>query len=108
MSTAFVNSATHLWGDAPFDDGMISSCVSRTTFLFIPMLGENWHNNHHAVPASASTWSRYQVDFVYLTLRLLEGVGLVRDIRVEVPEQPPGSARPPPTRFPSWCGGCGS
>ena len=24
MSTAFVNSATHLWGDAPFDDAMIA------------------------------------------------------------------------------------
>jgi len=89
MSTGFVNSATHLWGDAPFEDGMIKGCESKNNaFLMLPMLGENWHNNHHAVPASLSTWvAWYQVDFVYLTGRLLELFGLASDIRVEVPRQ---------------------
>ena len=102
LSTAFVNSATHLWGDAPFDDAMISSCTSyNNAFLFFPMLGENWHNNHHASPGSASTWVVwYQIDFIYLTLRFVELFGLVYDIRVEVPSQPPNSSRPPPTGVP--------
>ena len=52
----------------------------------MPLLGENWHNNHHASPRSASTWVFwYQVDFQYLLLRLLEGLGLVTDIVVLPP-----------------------
>ena len=89
MSTGFVNSATHIWGDQPFEDGMMKGCMAKNTaFLFIPMLGENWHNNHHAVPASLSTWVEwYQVDFLVITARVLEAVGLVRDIRIEVPSK---------------------
>ena len=57
FSTGLVNSATHMWGDQPFEDGMIAGCQSKNNaFLMLPMLGENWHNNHHAVPASMSTW----------------------------------------------------
>ena len=81
------------------------SCRSyNNAFLFFPMLGENWHNNHHAVPASLSTWVMwYQVDFVYLTGRLFELLGLASDIRVEVPKKLL-VADSPPTGFPalSW------
>ena len=81
---------------------MLASCESKNNaFLFWPMLGENWHNNHHAIPASASTWVLwYQVDFCVITLRFLECFGLVKDIRVEIPSQPPTSTRPPPTGLP--------
>lgn len=31
----------------PFEDGMLRNCVTKNNaFLMIPMLGENWHNNH--------------------------------------------------------------
>ena len=87
MSTGFVNSATHIWGDAPFADSMMAGCEARNNaLLMFPMLGENWHNNHHAAPGSLSTWVLwYQIDFVYLTGRLLELLGLASDLRVEVP-----------------------
>ena len=78
------------------------SCRSyNNAFLFFPMLGENWHNNHHAAPGSLSTWVVwYQVDFVYMTLRVVELFGLVSNLRVELPVQPPGTTRPPPAGFP--------
>ena len=103
MSTGFVNSATHLWGDQPFEDGMMAGCQSKNNaFLFLPMLGENWHNNHHAVPASLSTWVVwYQVDLVYLTGRVFELVGLASEIRVEVPHQLTAAGQPP-TGFPAF------
>ena len=60
FSTACVNSATHLWGDAPFEDAMMTQCRSHNVaFLFFPLLGENWHNNHHAMPGAASTWVQW-------------------------------------------------
>lgn len=105
MSTGFVNSATHIWGDMPFADSMMAGCEARNNaFLMFPMLGENWHNNHHAVPGSLSTWVVwYQVDFVYLTGRLFELVGLASDLRVEVPHTLIDESKPP-VGFPlfSW------
>ncbi|KAL3930594.1 MAG: hypothetical protein SGPRY_001475 [Prymnesium sp.] len=97
MSTGFVNSATHIWGDMPFMDSMMAGCKARNNaFLMFPMLGENWHNNHHAVPGSLSTWvTWYQVDFIFLTGRVLELLGLASDLRVEVPRTLNDPRRPP-------------
>merc|ERR1711871_663545 len=66
---------------------MVPGCLSKNNaFLMFPMLGENWHNNHHAAPGSLSTWVEwYQVDFVYLTGRVFELLGLASDLRVERP-----------------------
>ena len=49
--------------------------------------GEGWHNNHHAFPYSASfglAW--YRADLGYWFIRLLEAVGLARDVLVPGPE----------------------
>ena len=48
----------------------------------IPSMGESWHNNHHAFPASARH-GLYpgQLDIGFGFLRLLERVGLVWDIQ---------------------------
>ena len=82
-----INSATHLWGERPFDDAMSPSCMARNVpWLHWLLQGENWHNNHHAAPTSASTWvGWYQLDGIYGLIRLLEVVGLATDVRVEVP-----------------------
>ena len=66
---------------------MMPGCLAKNNaFLMLPMLGENWHNNHHAEALVLSTWVVwYQVDFVYLTGRVFELFGLASDIRVEVP-----------------------
>ena len=65
MSTGFVNSATHIWGDMPFADLMMAGCEARNNAFMFPMLGENWHNNHHARLARLHLGGVPQVDFVY-------------------------------------------
>eukprot|EP00966_Prymnesium_polylepis_P077186 1788081-Prymnesium_polylepis.1 len=63
--------AVHMWGDLAFEDAMSAPCEARNNaFLMLPLLGENWHNNHHSTPHSASTWVWwYQVDCQYLLIR---------------------------------------
>lgn len=48
----------------------------------IPSMGESWHNNHHAFPASARH-GLYpgQIDIGFSFLKLLERCGLVWDIQ---------------------------
>ncbi|HCA59175.1 MAG: fatty acid desaturase [Acidobacteria bacterium] len=76
--TWLVNSATHLWGSRRFetrDDSRNNGLVAALSW------GEGWHNNHHAHPRSARhglAW--YEIDINWIQLRLLEMVGLARDI----------------------------
>ena len=85
--TSFVNSAVHIWGDMPYDDAMSAPCRTyNNAFLFWPMLGENWHNNHHGNPRSHSTAVRwYQLDCQGFVIRMLERVGLVTDVHTVMP-----------------------
>lgn len=44
--------------------------------------GENWHRNHHAVPSSARFgWTRWQLDFGWYVIVLLEKVGLAKSVK---------------------------
>ncbi|MBK9162914.1 MAG: fatty acid desaturase [Acidobacteria bacterium] len=76
--TWLVNSATHLWGSRRFetrDDSRNNGLVAALTW------GEGWHNNHHAHPRSAKhglAW--YEFDINWIEIRLLEMVGLAKDI----------------------------
>jgi len=80
-----VNSVCHLWGWRPFR----SHDESRNNpILGILALGEGWHNNHHAFPASARHGLRWwEFDLSYLVIRAMGWVGLARDIRVPSPER---------------------
>ena len=52
-------------------------------WLAIPTMGESWHSNHHAFPASCRHGLyRGQIDIGYDFVRFLEWIGLARDIRV--------------------------
>ena len=79
-STWLVNSATHMWGTRRFethDDSTNNALIALLTF------GEGWHNNHHAQPSSARhglAW--YEIDVNFITIKLLEMVGLAKQIRV--------------------------
>lgn len=43
--------AVHMWGDLAFEDAMSAPCEAKNNaFLLLPLLGENWHNNHHSTP----------------------------------------------------------
>ena len=78
--TWVVNSATHLWGSRRFatrDDSTNNWWVAMFTW------GEGWHNNHHAHPVSARhglAW--YEIDFNYMGIKVLEALGLARDVKV--------------------------
>jgi len=85
-ATWLVNSATHMWGSRRFetrDDSRNSWWVALLTF------GEGWHNNHHAHPVSARhglAW--YEFDISWITLKILNAVGIVRDLRVAKIREP--------------------
>lgn len=74
-----VNSVCHIWGSRPFN----SHDHSRNNAIVgILAMGEGWHNNHHAFPASARHGLKWwQFDLSYLVIRSLGLVGLARKIR---------------------------
>ena len=79
-ATFMVNSVCHVWGKRPYDAGDRST---NNWFVALLTLGEGWHNNHHKFGYSARhglEW--WQVDLTYLTLRLMERLGLVSQLRL--------------------------
>ena len=84
-ATWLVNSATHLWGSRRFptrDGSRNNWWVALVTF------GEGWHNNHHAYPTSARhglAW--YEIDITWMTIRLLQVIGLAKSVRLAPREQ---------------------
>jgi len=73
-----VNSVTHLWGYRNYDTDENSR---NNVFVGLISNGEGWHNNHHAQPRSAAHGHRWwEFDVTYRTIRLLEMVGLARDV----------------------------
>jgi len=85
-STMLVNSAVHLWGDEPYHDAMSLPCRSKNNALLWAIhLGENWHNNHHAFPYSATNqinW--YQIDLQFAVYKVLEGLNFAWRTKVKM------------------------
>ncbi len=79
-ATWAVNSICHSFGRRPFS----TPDESRNNWLLAPFtFGEAWHNNHHAFPTSARHGLLPgQFDISWLTIRGLERLGLVWDVRV--------------------------
>jgi fatty-acid desaturase len=79
-ATWMVNSLTHIWGGRRF----ATRDNSRNNwFVALLSFGEGWHNNHHAHPTSARhglAW--YEIDITWITIWLLQRVGLVTAVRV--------------------------
>ena len=73
-----VNSVTHVWGYQNYDTGD----SSRNNMLVgLWSNGEGWHNNHHADQRAAAHghyW--WEFDVTWLTIRLLEKLGLVKEV----------------------------
>jgi stearoyl-CoA desaturase (delta-9 desaturase) len=79
-TTWFVNSLSHLYGKRPHETGDDST---NNWFVAILTFGEGWHNNHHAFPTSARhglQW--YQFDMNWITIRILERLGLAEKVRL--------------------------
>jgi len=75
-----VNSICHIWGSRPFE----SHDESRNNpIVGLLAMGEGWHNNHHAFPASARHGLRWwEFDASYLLIRAMALIGLAKDVRV--------------------------
>jgi fatty-acid desaturase len=73
-----VNSAAHLWGYRSYE-----TCEQSRNNWFVALIsnGEGWHNNHHADPRSAAHGHRrWEIDVVFLTIRVLEMMGLATKV----------------------------
>jgi stearoyl-CoA desaturase (delta-9 desaturase) len=83
--TYSINSLCHFFGRRRFDTGD----ESRNLAWLAPLsLGEAWHNNHHAFPASAEHGlRRWEIDPSALVIRGLERAGLVWDVVRVSPER---------------------
>lgn len=85
-TTLIVNSVGHLYGSRSFDTGSDKSV--NVWWLALLTFGDGWHNNHHAFQSSARhgiEW--YQLDINYLTLKVLEFLGIVWDLKIPSAEQ---------------------
>ncbi|WP_236022977.1 acyl-CoA desaturase [Dictyobacter formicarum] len=73
-----VNSICHTFGKREFE----TTDKSRNEWIVgLLAFGEGWHNNHHAFPRSAFHGLHWwQVDFSAYLIRILEKVGLVKDV----------------------------
>jgi stearoyl-CoA desaturase (delta-9 desaturase) len=89
--SAFVNSASHLWGYRSYE----TNDNSRNN-LFVGYFahGEGWHNNHHADPQAAMQGRRaWEFDPVFWVIRLLARLGLAWDVVMPKSPRPVTSAR---------------
>lgn len=87
--TSLVNSIGHMPG-VPGGyrrfPGLRDQSVNRP-LLALLMLGAGWHNNHHRYGAAArSGFAWYELDLVYASLWLLQRLGVISDLKDEVPE----------------------
>ena len=78
-ATFAINSVAHVWGSRRFatpDDSRNNGLLALLT------LGEGWHNNHHYCRSSCRQGLRWwEIDLTYCGLRLLELLGIARDLR---------------------------
>jgi stearoyl-CoA desaturase (delta-9 desaturase) len=73
-----VNSICHRWGRRPNQTRDESGNVWWVGLL---SLGEGWHNNHHARPASAlHGWRWYEIDVSGYVIRLMARLGLISQV----------------------------
>ncbi|MBX3355704.1 MAG: fatty acid desaturase [Phycisphaeraceae bacterium] len=81
-ATWSINSVCHLWGWRDFESGDESR---NNPIMGIVSMGEGWHNNHHAFPASARHGFGLQLDVSWIIIRALSWVGLTRRLRLPDP-----------------------
>lgn len=84
--TWMVNSITHRFGYKSFDTHDYST---NNWLVGLLVIGEGWHNNHHAFPSSPKhgffRW--WEFDLTYMMILLLKKCGLVHNLRYATPKQ---------------------
>ncbi len=79
-ATWLVNSAAHTFG---YRSHPTSDRSTNCWWVALLTMGEGWHNNHHAFPASARHGLRWwEFDLTWLIIRGLERVGLAWDVKL--------------------------
>ena len=77
--TFCVNSATHFLGNQPYMNGT----PGEIPWMFFLLLGENWHNFHHAFARDyRNGWKWFQLDIHKWIIYALSKVGLAHDLVV--------------------------
>ena len=78
-ATFAVNSVAHVFGWRRFE----TPDQSRNSLLLaLVTFGEGWHNNHHDSMTSCRQGLRWwEIDLTYYVLRLLNFVGIARDLK---------------------------
>jgi stearoyl-CoA desaturase (Delta-9 desaturase) len=90
--SSLVNSVCHLWGGRTFD---LPDHSRNNRAVAMITMGEGWHNNHHAFPASARHGlSPGQFDFSWSIIRLLERYGLAWNVKTPTDAQIAEKKRP--------------
>ena len=84
QATFTINSLAHRFGWRRYAtrDGS-----RNNLWLALLTFGEGWHNNHHHFPGAARQgfyW--WEIDLTYCGLRLLEALGIIRDLRAVPPK----------------------
>jgi stearoyl-CoA desaturase (delta-9 desaturase) len=77
--TYTINSLAHVVGTRRF---ATEDSSRNNFFLAILLLGEGWHNNHHAFPTSIRQglyW--YEIDITYYLLKIFSFTGIVRGLK---------------------------
>jgi stearoyl-CoA desaturase (delta-9 desaturase) len=87
-----INSICHFYGTRPFE----SRDEARNNLVMALLaFGEGWHNAHHAFPASARHGLRWwEIDFAWITIRLMKLVGLVKSVKLPTANQLARKMRP--------------
>lgn len=79
-----VDSVAHLVGDRPYPSALHRARNNR--LLGLLALGDGWHANHHEFPHSARHGLLPgQLDWTWGVIKLLEWIGLARDIKLPAP-----------------------
>jgi stearoyl-CoA desaturase (delta-9 desaturase) len=91
-ATGLINSLGHVIGSRRFETPDNSR---NLWWLALFMFGENWHNNHHAHPASARhglAW--YEMDISWYVIWTMKKLGLISKVRLaELPERSSGAGK---------------
>ncbi|MFP5225295.1 MAG: acyl-CoA desaturase [Actinomycetota bacterium] len=80
-----INSICHFYGKEAYQ----ARDESKNVWPLAPIsFGESWHNNHHAFPWSARLGLKFwQIDTGWYTIRALQGLRLIRDVKVPTRKQ---------------------
>ncbi|AEI88712.1 MAG: Fatty-acid desaturase [Candidatus Midichloria mitochondrii] len=82
--TFCVNSLTHVIGSQPYLNGT----PGEIPWMFFLLLGENWHNYHHAFARDyRNGWKWHQLDIHKWIIYLMSKVGLAHDLVVTPKER---------------------